>query len=55
MRFCLLPIILFKEAHFVLNGNETVGSEHKKGEVMPLFLLNHLARWRGRGGLVGRW
>ena len=37
MRFCLLPIILFKEAHFVLNGNETVGSEHKKGEVMPLF------------------
>ena len=43
MRFCLLPIILFKEAHFVLNGNETVGSEHKKGEAMPLFLLNHLA------------
>ena len=55
MRFCLLPIILFKEAHFVLNGNETVGSEHKKGEAMPLFLLNHLAQWRGRGGLVGRW
>ena len=38
MRFCLLPIILFKEAHFVLNGNETVGSEHKKrGGDAPFF------------------
>ena len=56
MRFCLLPIILFKEAHFVLNSNETVGSEHKKGEVMPLYFAESFStmvwvRWV-RGQMV---